>query len=73
MTFPLEVESNGPMKVVLVWTLPDGSARYRVTVQRFAWLKPMVHKVSDMLCVPTRVEILRIGTRTTPLPELSRT
>jgi hypothetical protein len=46
-------------QAAFTWTSIDGSASYRVTVQRFAWLKPVAGKVSNEVWVPTRIEVTR--------------
>ena len=61
VSLPLEPESKSSRRIVLAWSSVDGSARYRVILRRYEWLKPMVHnKVSDMVWVPVRVEMIRI-------------
>ena len=57
------------------WTSLDGSASYRITLQRFDWLKPLAGKTSSTVWTPTQVEITGSG-QTEPqkrtFPELPR-
>lgn len=47
-----------PDRIVYTWTTFDGSATYRVTVQRFSWLLPLAGKTESIIWVPSHVEIL---------------
>ena len=47
----------GAKKVEFEWTPLDGRATYRVTVQRFEWLLPIVKDADRVVWVPTMTEI----------------
>lgn len=73
--FPLQPELSSQTRIVLVWTLPDGSASYRVTLRRFAWQRTMVKNLNDEVWVPVKVEIIRVERPLqpdVPFPESSR-
>jgi hypothetical protein len=48
---------GGAKKVEFEWTPLDGRATYRVTVQRFEWLLPIVKDADRVVWVPTMTEI----------------
>lgn len=57
------------------WASLDGSASYRITVQRFDWLKPLAGRASSIVWTPTRVEITRMdgpAPQKRAFPELPR-
>lgn len=53
----LSAANKSSTRVAFTWSSIDGSASYRVTAQRFAWLKPVAGRVSNEVWVPTRIEI----------------
>jgi hypothetical protein len=58
-SLPLSAEIKSTKRAVFDWALLDGSATYRITVERFDWLKPVASSVSGTVWVPSRVEIVR--------------
>jgi hypothetical protein len=56
------------------WVSTDGSATYRITVRRFAWLKRVAGKVSNEVWIPSRMEVTRTEQGSAPKrsPELPR-
>lgn len=48
---------DGTSATTFEWTAPDGSARYRVTVEKFAWLLPIAGDAESIVWVPTGAEI----------------
>jgi hypothetical protein len=62
-SLPLSVESKSAKRAVFDWASLDGSATYRITVERFDWLKPVASGVSGTVWVPSRVEIVRTEQR----------
>ena len=70
-----EPAKKSSTQAAFTWTSIDGHANYRVTVQRFAWLKPVAGKVSNEVWVPTRIEITDRGQQapaTRHLPEIPK-
>ncbi|HXL22325.1 MAG TPA: hypothetical protein VOA78_07660 [Candidatus Dormibacteraeota bacterium] len=58
-SLPAEEETKSPKRAVFTWGAMDGGATYRVTVERYDWLKQVVGSASRMVWVPSRVEIIR--------------
>jgi hypothetical protein len=55
---PLDTDSEDVGRAVFVWSPPDGSATYRITVERFDWLLPLAGEVNSIVWVPTHAEIV---------------
>lgn len=62
----LPAAKKSSTRAVFTWTSLDGSASYHVTLQRFAWLKPVAGQVSNEVWVPTRIEITRTEVKVAP-------
>jgi len=57
------------------WTALDGSVSYRITLERFGWLKPLAGKTGGKVWTPTRVKITRSEQTASPkrmFPELPK-
>ena len=52
-----DARQKAARRAEFTWTSLDGSASYRITLQRFDWLKPLASKPSNMVWVPSRIEI----------------
>ena len=59
VSLPVDSEEKSAKRAVFTWSAMDGSARYRVTVERYDWLKMLAGGASKMVWVPSRVEITR--------------
>jgi hypothetical protein len=59
VSLPVEAETKSAKRAVFVWTAIDGGATYRVTVERYDWLKAVADSESKIVWVPSRVEITR--------------
>jgi hypothetical protein len=59
VSLPMETEAKSAKRAVFTWTAMDGSAMYRVTVERYGWLRTMAGSESEIVWVPSRVEITR--------------
>jgi hypothetical protein len=59
VSLPVEAEAKSAKRAVFTWTAMNGSATYRLTVERFGWLATMAGTESQMVWVPSRVEITR--------------
>ena len=55
---PLELDEEliTGTQAIFTWTNFDGSASYRVTVARFAWLLPIAGRLDEVIWVPTNTE-----------------
>ena len=60
VSLPVDSEEKSAKRAVFTWSAMDGSARYRVTVERYDWLKMLAGAESQMVWVPSRVEITRM-------------
>ena len=58
-SLPVNAQAKGGKRAEFTWAALDGSAAYRITVERLDWLKPVAGSVGRMVWVPTRVEIVR--------------
>jgi hypothetical protein len=59
VSLPVEAETKSAKRAEFVWTAIDGGATYRVTVERYDWLKVVAGGESKIVWVPSRVEIRR--------------
>jgi hypothetical protein len=59
VSLPVEAETKSAKRVVFTWMAIDGIATYRVTVERYDWLKAVAGSESKIVWVPSRVEITR--------------
>jgi hypothetical protein len=59
VSLPVDSEEISAKRAVFTWSAMDGSARYRVTVERYDWLKMLAGGESKTVWVPSRVEITR--------------
>jgi hypothetical protein len=59
VSLPVEAEAKSAKRAVFSWSAMDGSATYRVTVERYGWLTTMASSESEIVWVPSRVEITR--------------
>ena len=74
-SLPVKAQAQGAKRAEFTWAALDGSASYRITVERFDWLKPVAGSASGMVWVPSRVEIVRTEQRQPArrsLPEIPR-
>lgn len=59
VSLPANPQKTSATQVVFSWTSIDGSASYRITVQRYDWLKAVASNTSNTVWVPSRIEITR--------------
>ena len=59
VSLPASSQKTGATQAAFSWTSLDGRASYRITLQRYDWLKPLAGKISDTVWVPSRIEITR--------------
>jgi hypothetical protein len=55
---PLDTESADAERAVFVWSSPDGTSTYRVTVERFGWLLQLAGEPNSIVWVPTHAEVV---------------
>jgi hypothetical protein len=58
-SLPVNADTKTAKKAVFTWTALDGSTTYRVTVERFDWLKPVAVRPNGIVWVPSQIEITR--------------
>ena len=59
VSLPASTPRKAATQTEFTWTTLDGSASYRITLQRFGWLKALAGKTSNMVWVPLRIDIVR--------------
>jgi hypothetical protein len=59
VSLPASASTRSAMQATFTWTSIDGSASYRITVERYEWLKPVAGKLSNEVWTPSRIEITR--------------
>jgi hypothetical protein len=58
-SLPVSAQKKSETQAEFSWTSLDGSASYRITVQRFDWLKPLAGNTNNTVWMPSRIEITR--------------
>lgn len=54
---PLESHSQAATRAVFTYHSLDGHTTYRITLRRYAWLKPLVNDTRSMIWIPAQTEV----------------
>ena len=60
VSLPMDAVAAGEKKAEFSWSALDGGVTYRVTVERFDWLKAAAGRARDIVWVPSRIETTRV-------------
>ena len=55
---PIESRSHGTVKAVYTYYSADGHTAYRITLRRYAWLRPIAGNARSIVWIPAKTEVI---------------